>query len=453
LVVAGTSSGVGKTSITLGLARALTRRGLRVRAAKVGPDFLDPMQLSAATGRACLNIDTFMMGEAYVRTLLAETARDVDLILVEGVMGLFDGVDAKSSAGSTAEVARLLDAPLLLVADASGQARSFAATVHGFTHVEPGLRLAGVIANRVGSVGHGRMLEEALESLALPGLIGAIREGALPRLESRHLGLVAPESELPLEALADAVEAALPLERVVQLARALSSATTHPSSDTQYSSKLKLAVAEDAAFCFMYADFRDCAVASGVDWIPFSPLSDSAVPDGVDAVFLPGGYPELHAAELAANHRLLASLSNFATRRPVYAECGGLMLLGESLVDAAGVRHKMAGVLPVSTCMGQSIARLGYCEVTLTRETLWGNPGDCCRGHEFHYSSLEPSSLEASPAQAIDHCYRVNYRNGLEHAEGYAVRRILASYVHLHFASRPNRLRHFFDALARKCTP
>ncbi|HEY5958507.1 MAG TPA: cobyrinate a,c-diamide synthase [Polyangiaceae bacterium] len=444
LVVAGTGSDVGKTSITLGLARALRRRGVRVRAAKVGPDFLDPMHLCAATGRSCLNLDLFMMGEAYVRGLVAEAALDADLILIEGVMGLFDGVEPRSSAGSTAEVARLLDAPIALVADASGQARSFAATVHGFANVEPGLRVAGVIANRVGSAGHAALLSEALDSLSLPPLIASIVAGALPHLSSRHLGLVAPKDDNSLEALADAVEAALPLDAVVRLAQPLSPECKALPVAARPALSLNLAVAEDAAFGFIYADFRERVLSRGVRWLPFSPLGDIGVPEDADAVFLPGGYPELHAAELSENAPLLSSLRQFAARRPVYAECGGLMLLGESLLDQNGTRHEMAGILPLSTCVGHRLARLGYCEVTLTRDSLWGLNGEHCRGHEFHYSSLE-----AEPNDALERCYRLDYRKGPTHSEGFQFGRTLASYVHLHLSSNPERLEHFLEELAR----
>jgi cobyrinic acid a,c-diamide synthase len=444
LVVAGTGSGVGKTSISIGLARALCRRGVRVRAAKVGPDYLDPMQLAAATGRPCLNLDTYMMGHAYVRGLVAKAAADADLILIEGVMGLFDGVRPDSSEGSTAEVARLLGAPILLVADAGGQARSFAATIHGFTHLEPELRIAGVIANRSGSEGHGVLLAEALASLSLPPMVAAIPGGALPHLSSRHLGLLAPESHSAVDVLADAVSAAIPLEAIMHLARPLepSNATLSPCDRTLCPSGLRLAVADDAAFNFVYADFREGIVAAGVEWIPFSPLNDRRVPEDANALYLPGGYPEEHAAELAANRPLLASLAEFAARRPVYAECGGMMVLGESIVDREGRRHKMAGVLPLSVRMGTRVSRLGYAEVTLTRDSLWGKSGARCRGHEFHYSSLE-----AEPSPDLKRCYSVEYRKGESRPEGFQCSRVLGSYVHLHLASRPERLADFVKAL------
>lgn len=446
LVVAGTGSGVGKTSVTVGVARALTRRGTRVRAAKVGPDFLDPMQLTVATGRPCLNLDTYMMGEAYVLALVTEAARDVDVILIEGVMGLFDGCSPENSAGSTAEIARLLDAPIVLIADARGTSRSFAATVYGFTHFEPGLTFAGVIANHVGSENHGALLASALESASLPPLLAAIPAGTLPHLKSRHLGLIAPQSVAEVDALSDAVQSSVSLERLIEQATVLRSRAKEELGFDGACQRvtLKLAVAQDEAFGFIYADFRERVSALGVDWLAFSPLTDHAVPEGADALFLPGGYPEAHADALASNRPMLESLYQFAKHRPVYAECGGLMVLGESLLDAPGVRHKMSGVLPFSTCMGKRTARLGYCEVTLTRDTLWGQRHACCRGHEFHYSSMEQE-----PSAPLQRCYDVAYRKGPHRSEGFSKGRVLASYVHLHLASRPDTLCHFLTELAR----
>jgi cobyrinic acid a,c-diamide synthase len=445
LVIAGTNSGVGKSSITLGIARAFTRRGLRVRAAKVGPDFLDPMQLSAATGRPCLNLDSYMMGQSYVQRLVAEQAHSSDLVLIEGVMGLFDGEVPESSSGSTAEIARCLSAPIVLVADASGQSRSFAASVHGFNHLEPGLDLVGVIANRVGSVEHARLLGRALDSASLPRLLGAIAKDALPTLASRHLGLMAPSGTLVIDALAQAVEAALPLEDLLRLARPYAGPSA-PAAErlTLPQRGLRLAVAEDRAFGFIYADLRERLIELGVQWIPCSPLVDRALPDEAQALFLPGGYPEEHAAELAANQAFLSSLASFASRRPVYAECGGLMLLGESLLDRHGVRHRLSNVLPLSTRMGERAARLGYAEVTLREHTHWGDAGASCRGHEFHYSSVE-----LVPPESLTRGYEVSYRRGTRQHEGYMKNRVLGSYVHLHLASRASCLTHFVEELMR----
>jgi cobyrinic acid a,c-diamide synthase len=444
LVIAGTHSGVGKTSFTLGLARAFTGRGLRVRAAKVGPDYLDPMHLALATGRSCPNLDTFMMGPEYVLWLANDRARDVDLLLVEGVMGLYDGAHPESSQGSTAEIARLLDVPVLLVTDASGQARSLAATVYGFSRFEAGPEIAGVIANRVGSPGHGDLLTQALASASLPPLVAAVVDGGLPHLPSRHLGLCQPGSGAYLDQLAHAVAESVALDRVFELARPPRTGDFALAAPLLEQS-LRLAVAEDAAFGFVYADFREALHALGVEWVACSPLRDRQIPQGVQALYLPGGYPEEHAAELAENQPFLRSLREFARHRPIYAECGGSMYLGTSLIDRSSRQHGMAGLVPASFRMLDRVHRLGYAEVTLTCDSLWGLRGDRCRGHEFHYSALDaepPSDLGWQRA------YSVAYREGPARLEGYQRGSLLASYVHLHLPSRPRCLRYFLQRLA-----
>jgi cobyrinic acid a,c-diamide synthase len=444
LVVAGTASGVGKTSISLALARAYTRRGLKVRAAKVGPDYLDPMHLTLATGRPCINLDSYMMGRAYVLQLARRAASGMDLLIVEGVMGLFDGVDPTSNHGSTAEMAQLLDAGVLLVVDAHAMARSFAATVQGFCQFERGLSISAVVANRVGSSSHGELLGRALESAHLPHLTAAIPEGAFPKLASRHLGLVAPTDLRPLDALADAAERHFDLDGLLATSKPLM-ALSRPSEDPATKIPLRLAVARDEAFGFMYSDFEATTRRHGVEWIECSPLRDHCVPKEANALYLPGGYPELHARALAENRPFLDSLAAFAAKRPVYAECGGLMLLGETLVDGDGQEHRLSGVLPGRTVMSARSFRLGYAEVTLSDESLWGTHGDRCRGHEFHYSTLE---LDETRAQDWKRVYDVEYRRGTKDVEGLQRGNILASYVHLHLPSRPEQLVYFLKKLA-----
>lgn len=443
LVIAGTASGVGKTSLTLGIARALRNRGLRVLAAKVGPDYLDPQQLSRATGRPCMNLDAFMMGKPYVVDWVSRAARDVDLILVEGVMGLFDGVEPHDNHGSTAEMADWLSANVVLVAEARAQARSFAAAIQGFVNFPMGKHIVGVIANRVGGAPHAQLLSSALTSVGLPALLSYVPEGAMPDLPSRHLGLIAPENDAALEALAAAVEQYVPLEKLLALATPIpQKANAAPPAAP---SSLRLAVAEDEAFSFVYADLRQTLEARGVSWLPCSPLRDARVPDDAQALYLPGGYPEEHGQALAENRAFMNSLRSFAQRRPIYAECGGLMLLTRALVDRNGRTHELAGILPGQTTMRDRIARLGYAEVTLLQDSLWGSKGDQCRGHEFHFSDLKLNEHGSSDWQQV---YQVDYRGGLRTLEGYQKGRVLASYVHLHFASRPKALSRWLEALA-----
>jgi cobyrinic acid a,c-diamide synthase len=454
LVIAGTGSGVGKTSITLGLCRALTRRGVRVQPVKVGPDYLDPTHLTQAAGRLCWNLDPWMMGEAYVRELAASA--DADLLLIEGVMGLYDGADAGRDDGSTAQVARLLDAPVWLVAEAAGAARSFAATVRGFTTFPDAPRITGILANRCGSDRHVAVLREALASVGLPPLIGAIPKDALPTLASRHLGLKAASDTTPLDTLTDAVERFVTLPDCTQkkkqdgedgedagqpahIGAALN--PSYPPHPVPTRSRFRLAVAWDAAFSFAYADLWPALAQRGVAIVRFSPLSDAAVPEA-DGLYLPGGYPELHAATLAANSRMLASIRAFcASGRTVYAECGGLMYLSQGILCTDGQRHALTGVLPVGTRMLPRRKALGYVELTLTTATCIGSAGDLVRGHEFHYSELE-----ADPA-GWQSTYAVAYRRGERAREGWQRGNILATYVHLHLASRPAALDAFVNHL------
>ena len=426
LVISGTQSGVGKTSIALGLCRALTRRGVRVQPAKVGPDYLDPTHLARAAGRPCWNLDPWMMGEAYVRALTSEA--DADLLLIEGVMGLYDGADATSDDGSTAQVARLLDAPVWLVADASGAARSFAATVHGFTSFPGAPRITGIIANHCGSERHVAVLHEALASVGLPPLVGAVPKQALPTLASRHLGLVTATEDGPLDGLADAVERHVTMPTV---ARRVPAGTPSRGGG---SPRVRLAVAWDAAFSFVYADLWSALERQGVAVVRFSPLTDAAMPVA-DGLYLPGGYPELHTAALAANTGMLASVRAFcASGRTVYAECGGLMYLSQGISGSDGQRLAMVGVLPVGTRMLPRRKTLGYAELTLNTDTCLGRAGDTLRGHEFHYSELEAEPVGWHPA------YDVTYRRGESSRDGWQRGNVLASYIHLHLASRPTSL-------------
>ena len=473
LVIAATGSGVGKTSLTLGLARALVRRGLGVQTFKVGPDFLDPTYLATASGRTCYNLDAWMTSAEYVGRLFARATAGADLALVEGVMGLFCGASPDGLEGSTAEIALALDAPVLLAVDAHGAARSLAATVHGFTHFEPRLRLAGVVANQSGSPGHHRLLAESLRAAGLPPLVGAVPRDALPKLENRHLGLVAADqggiTPAVIDQLADAMEQYVDLEAVVALARARTrttdesvgnalcgvpvagSATScslrNATEGVPYSGRLaalRLGLARDEAFHFYYPDNLESLAEEGAELIAFSPLAGTALPENLDALYFGGGYPELYAERLAANQPMLEAVRDFAASgRCVYAECGGLMYLARSLKTADDRTHEMANVLPVDTRMLPRLARLGYVEVALLDDGLWGPAGWQCRGHEFHYSQItadQGRSAGWQPAYALSRRHTEPGR-----LEGFARGGVLASYVHLHWASRPQPVQFFLD--------
>lgn len=449
IVVAGTESGVGKTSLTLGLIMLLRRRGLRVQTFKVGPDYLDPTYLTLASGRPCYNLDGWMTGESYVRELFCRVTHDADVAVVEGVMGLFDGADEGSLEGSTAQVAKWLAAPVLLVANVHGMARSIAALVHGYSSFEPGIPVAGVIANHCGSEGHGRLLANALRLASLAPLVGAIPRGALAELPSRHLGLVTADADrLPsatLETLAGALEPGLAVDTILEIARqAQPIALPTSSAPTVLDTCVRLGVARDQAFHFYYPDNLEALRRAGCELVTFSPLRDASLPPGLNGIYLGGGYPEEYAAELSANFAMLASIRQFATAGGmVYAECGGLMYLSEALETLDGKYHAMLGLLPATTRMCKRLQSLGYREATLLRDGLWGKHGDRLRGHEFHYSEMTrtpswPAAYQTSPRRSqTESC------EGFQNESG----SILASYLHLHFASRPTAVEHFVKRL------
>jgi cobyrinic acid a,c-diamide synthase len=471
LVIAGTSSGVGKTSLTLGLARSLARNGLRVQTFKVGPDFLDPTWLAAASGRTCYNLDGWMTSREYCRGLFARATADADLAIVEGVMGMFDGASPCSLEGSTAEVALWLDAPVLLVVNAHGVARSIAATVQGFAQFEQGVNVAGVIANHCGSSSHRQWLAAALDGAKLPPLVGAMPRGAIVAIPDRHLGLVSADASncnpQTLDQLANAVGEHLDLNRIMELARSSAVGWVErrephqedPNPDEGDSpifagrklgqSPLRLGIARDEAFHFYYADNLEALEQAGAELVPFSPLADRALPPDLDGLYFGGGYPELHAARLAGNATMLDAVRGFAASgRCVYAECGGLMYLGQSLRGLDGQRHAMAGVLPIETAMLAKLRTLGYAEVTLGTDSLWGQAGQTRRGHEFHYSEI---TADRTAAEGWRPAYRVARRRAAEsQSEGFAKGNVLASYVHLHWASCPEADRHFVTCCEKR---
>lgn len=391
LIVAAPRSGSGKTAITLGLLRALRDEGLRVAAAKAGPDYIDPTYLSAACGVACRNLDAWAMRPATIGVQLGALARESDLVLCEGVMGLFDGA-GKAGAGATADLAALTGWPVVLVVDAEGQGASVAALVEGFAHHRRDLTVAGVILNRVAGERHTAILREAV-ARALPDLacLGAMpRAGAL-QLPSRHLGLVPAGERADLESFL-AGAAALTRQHVdcrlvVDLAKPARLSAASGDVGTPVLGQ-RIAVACDAAFVFAYPATLASWRAAGAELAFFSPLGDEP-PPACDAVYLPGGYPELFAAQLAANRRFLDGLRAAARRQAaIYGECGGYMVLGTALIDAAGTAHAMAGLLPVATSFAAKKLHLGYRQVALAADTPFGRKGTPFRGHEFHYASI-----------------------------------------------------------------
>jgi cobyrinic acid a,c-diamide synthase len=440
LVIAGTSSGAGKTTITVALIAALRARGMAVQPFKVGPDYIDPSHHAAAAGRASRNLDSFFLTKPRLMECFQRATRDADVAIVEGVMGLYDGRGVTDGEGSTAEVAQWLDAPVILVVDGAKMARSAAAVVLGFQQLDPRVRIAGVVVNNVGSVRHAEMLRAAIESATGIPVVGALPRDPAIAMPERHLGLVLARELPPTDAWAGLAENYLAVDRLLAIADgapALPEARVELFPAEPAPPRARIAIARDAAFAFYYEDTLDLLTAHGAELIPFSPLVDDRVPDA-GAIYIGGGYPELHAGKLATNTSMIASIRRaVANGVPIYAECGGLMYLAEALVAPDGARHTMCGVIPgVSTMRPRP--RLAYVEVEATRNALFLKEGVRLRGHEFHYSSLAESP-------ANNAAYRVISPE--EGVDGYASRNILASYVHLHFGVDP-RLTPDFVALA-----
>jgi cobyrinic acid a,c-diamide synthase len=453
LVVAGTQSGAGKTTLTLGLMAALRRRGLRVAPFKVGPDFIDPGHHTQLTGVASRNLDGWMLAKATNQATFRRGAAQADIAVVEGVMGLYDGYDGRSEAGSTAQMAKWLGLPVLLVVSARSMARSAAALVQGFENFDPQVRFAGVVFNHLGSDRHLAYLQEAMAGHVATPCLGGLRQGSVAAIPERHLGLLTAEdyrlSEEQIEALAEAVEAGIDLDRLLEGLPEIEMAAPEPIKTTaakQGQEPVRIAVARDSAFCFYYPENLELLAAAGAEIVYFSPLRDRELPAEIDGIYFGGGYPELHAADLAAN-TILRRAVKAASRSgmPIYGECGGFMYLCAELVDGNGSAHPMAGCFPFRSRMLGRLKSLGYREIRLARETLLGPAGTCLRGHEFHYSETE---IEAG-WQGV---YQVSDRRGQPKVnEGFVTGRTLGSYYHLHFGSQPATAGHFVAACRAPC--
>ncbi len=440
VVIAGTSSGAGKTTVASGLIGALRARGHVVQGFKVGPDYIDPSYHALASGRPGRNLDAFLSGPELIAPLVRHGSAGADLAVIEGVMGLFDGALSRGELASTAHVAKLLDAPVALVVDGSAMARSAAAVVHGFATFDRDVNVCGVIFNRVGSDTHEQLLREAVEPLGLP-VLGALRRDERIAAPERHLGLVPAAEREPratdaLAALADAVARSVDLEAVQRLARAAPPLPPGPAwtPDTSEPSPARIAIARGPAFSFHYEENLELLAAAGAELAPFDPTIDNMLPDDVGALILAGGFPEVFGAELAANASLRAEVRALAARGlPLLAECGGLLYLLDSLDG-----HEMCGVLPGR---GEMVGRLtlGYRDARAATSTPWLAAGEAVRGHEFHYSAVR---TEGAPA------WELSVR-GTTRAEGIVAGSVQASYLHVHWAAHPGIAQRFVRAAAK----
>jgi cobyrinic acid a,c-diamide synthase len=457
IVIAGTSSGVGKTTVVVALVRAFAAEGLKVAVFKCGPDYLDPTYHARAAGRPCHNLDGWMMGREAVLATFRRASEDADVAIIEGVMGLFDGASPTGEEGSTAEIAKWLSAPVVLVVDASGMARSVAAVAQGFARFDPDLELTGLICNRVGSRGHLDLLRRACDA---PPVLGGFPKQPELAFPERHLGLfTADERALPeskLEAWGKAASEWLGTSAILERARAAREpqegttfeAVARPSAlrtDLRADERCQIGLAWDEAFHFYYEDNLARLESLGAKIVRFSPIRDASLPD-VDGLYLGGGYPEAHAAALAQNTAMREAVAQFArSGGPIYAECGGLMYLSRAIVTSDGASHPMVGLVPTETIMKERLVALGYVEVETQVPTVLGPAGLRFRGHQFRYSELGPFSAP------VEHVYTMRKRRGGETSrEGFASasRAVLASYVHAHFASNPRAAAGFVASCA-----
>ena len=448
IVIAGVRSGVGKTTIATGIMGALSRRGYRVQPFKAGPDYIDPSYHELACGVPSRNLDTWLIPHRTVLELFQRAASRRQISVIEGVMGVFDGHSSLTEEGSTAELAKLLDAPVILVADAGKVARSVAAEVLGYQQFDPELRIGGVILNGVGGPRHLEFCQPQIEeTTGLPVL------GYLPRRDQlvqpeRHLGLI-PTVEGTVarqwyDSLIAQVEETIDLDRIVQMADSCNTPSARPEAypETAQPKRARIAIAKDKAFSFYYQDSLDLLETWGAELVPFSPLDDSRLPEGVGGLYIGGGFPEMFAEELSRNKPMhTAILQAVSQAVPVYAECGGLMYLGRSLSDLDGAQFPMVGAIPAVSAMSDRRLTLGYREVESQSDSPLMPRGHRVRAHEFHWSTLEePPIPERSVYRVVDQDNR---------PDGFQVGSVWASYVHIHLGSDASMARRFVETCAK----
>jgi cobyrinic acid a,c-diamide synthase len=439
-VVAGTASGVGKTTVALTIIASLRSRGLSIQPFKCGPDFIDGGHLEIIASRAVRNLDTWMLDAEANRKIFSAASTGCDVAVVEGMMGLFDGVAGNTEEGSTAEIAKLLGLPVVLVVDAGNSARSIAAVIRGFETFDPELRLAGIVLNRVAGGAHFRMLDSAIRQSSLVPVVGWLSVEADAVIPERHLGLHTAAEGITarlstLTGLGDHLDLEQLLNTTVYNRRP--ETATISSAEPKYKG-IRIGVARDRAFSFYYEDNLDLLRENGAEIVEFSPIKDSVLPWNLHALYFGGGYPELYAAELSANASLLFEIRDFAkANRPIYAECGGLMFLAETLTTLDAKSYQMAGVLPVAIEMTKGLVHFGYAHVEFMHDCLLGQRGTTVRGHSFHCSRIVAHDR-------LDCAYRVHYSlSDRREQEGFVRGRVLGTYIHLHFRSNSSLVSSF----------
>lgn len=458
IIIAGTHSGTGKTTIAVGLMALLQKRGMAVQPFKVGPDYIDPSYHRLVCGKQSYNLDTWMMGIAGVKRAFEKAMQGADIGIIEGVMGLFDGKDGKTDEGSTAHIAKILKLPVILVVDARSMARSAGALVYGYERFDPQIKIAGIIFNRVGSVRHCKMLKDAVGAKCKARVLGYIPRDEEITLAERHLGLLTAEEAVDSEQwsvirkrLAKLSKRFISIDEILKLSSQYRiQKSTLPLTTYRSPITTRIAVALDNAFCFYYQENLDMLKEFGAELVFFSPLKDKKLPENIDGIYLGGGYPELYAKKLEENKTIRKEIKAFAdSGLPIYAECGGLMYLGKGLKDFKGKKYEMIGVFPWVSRMFEKRKSLGYREIKAKDGCPFLKKGQKVRGHEFHYSEID------EPPSAVTRVYSITYnssappfnKGGKAGFEGYLYKNTLASYVHLHFAGNPS----FAAGFMEKC--
>lgn len=459
IVIAGTGSGAGKTTVTIGIMAALQARGLVVQGFKCGPDYIDPTYHTAVTGRLSRNLDSWMVGPEAVKEIFVRASEGADISVIEGVMGMYDGKSPLSDEGSTAHISELIEAPVLLVVNVQSMARSAAAIVKGFQCLSPASRIVGVIANKAGSEGHYRIVKEAIEQECGVPVLGYLKREEQIEIPERHLGLVPSVERGELDPffarLGELIAGYLDIDRLLQLAES-SSLTSEPvlfkpgSAAPERKRRIRIAVAKDSAFHFYYPENLELIERYGGEIVPFSPLAGERVPEDADGLYIGGGFPEEFAERLAWLEDVKSSVrEKVLAGLPTLAECGGFMYLTEAIVDRQGNEYPMVGLIPGKVTMQAKLAALGYRDITGTEINFMLGSGQTARGHEFHYSTFQPGESGGNEPVRTSYAYETKGRMGTK-PEGFAAGNLVAGYTHVHFASNPDMVVRWLDACEAK---
>lgn len=444
IIIAGTHSGVGKTTIVTGILAALRQKGLAVQSYKVGPDYIDPGYHQLASGKAAHNLDTWLIPPGKLASIFSKTAQGNDLAVIEGVMGLYDG--GRTGISSTAAIAKLLHAPVVLVIDAKAVGESAAAMALGFKMYDPEVKLAGVILNRLGSLNHQNMICEALDKIKIPVLGSMYRNQAL-QMPERHLGLTPVtehDAQEVVRQLQEQIAAQLDIDKLIEIAQHSSALAIDDCGESgtfvHQPYPVRIGVAQDEAFSFYYAESLDVLKTLGAEIVPFSPIKDRELPQ-VDGVILGGGFPEMFVSPLSCNKGMHQSIRHACAKgMPFYAECGGFMYLTNTIVDFDGQEYEMAGIIPAVCSMESKLQTVGYVEATALSDNVLCTAGEVLRGHEFHFSQMKYDKCEEPFPWAFS---LKKTRTGVTYAGGYAANNVVGSYLHMHFAGNEKSARHF----------